>query len=181
MTEPDITIPKNQSQETEEIWKPIPGYEGYYSVSNLGRVRRDIRRGRRVNHVLRFSYAGKYQAVDLWVNRKVRHFTVHSLVAAAFIGERPSSMVINHKDGKKENNHSTNLEYCTREENTAHAVSTGLTAKGERNPKAKLTRKDIVNIRDEYNTGGSSYRILANKYHVARATIYKIVKHINWD
>lgn len=43
--------------------------------------------------------------------------TVHSLVAQAFLGDRPKGMVIDHIDGNRFNNHYTNLRYCTQKEN----------------------------------------------------------------
>lgn len=53
-------------------------------------------------------------------------FFIHTLVAKYSIGERPPGLVINHKDGNKLNNHPSNLEYITTQQNTKHAVRLGL-------------------------------------------------------
>lgn len=55
-----------------------------------------------------------------------KYRTVHSLVCEAVYGPRPEGYEINHKDGIKTNNHPSNLEYCTGEENRTHAVALGL-------------------------------------------------------
>lgn len=55
-----------------------------------------------------------------------KHKTIHSLVAAAFLGPRPDGCDVNHIDGDKTNNAASNLEYVTRKENMQHAMATGL-------------------------------------------------------
>lgn len=68
-----------------------------------------------------------YPLVNLYIGKgkKTLH-TVHSLVAEAFIGSRPTNHEINHKDGCKTNNHVSNLEYIIPSENVRHAFKTGL-------------------------------------------------------
>ena len=92
-----------------EEWRPVVGYEGLYEVSNLGRVRR-------VAYVLA-TYVGKrgsatnYCRVRIFNERGGKQRSVHSLVAAAFIGPRPSPLhEVNHKDGNPTNNTLENLE-----------------------------------------------------------------------
>jgi hypothetical protein len=112
-----------------EVWKPIPGYEETYAASSLGRIKRiSSCNNRRGPHILSSCLSGPspYPRVVLAVNRKMKTFTVHSLVAAAFLGPRPARMVINHKDGDQQNPSAENLEYCTQKQNVRHAISTGL-------------------------------------------------------
>ena len=73
---------------------------------------------------------------------------VHRLVAECFV-DRGSGTEVNHKDGNKENNHYSNLEWCSRGENISHAYSNGLRKRpsGERNPRAKSTNKEIGNMK----------------------------------
>ena len=52
--------------------------------------------------------------------------TVHSLVAATFLGPRPKGMTINHKDGDKRNNRLDNLEYASHRSQQLHAHANGL-------------------------------------------------------
>lgn len=114
-------------QEVKEEWKPIVGWEDDYEVSNLGRVRRKpvpIKPSKRSNR----QETRPYYQISLANAKKGRKHTymVHRLVAEAFLGERPQSYHINHKDGDKANNAVENLEYVSPRENIMHAVEMGL-------------------------------------------------------
>ena len=86
-----------------------------------------------------------------------KYFFVHRLVALAFIGELPSGLQVNHKDGDKFNNHYTNIEYVTASENTRHADALGLRnpPRGSLHYAAKLTESDVQAIRRYYRLGMS--------------------------
>jgi hypothetical protein len=105
----------------QEIWKPVPSYEGRYEVSNLGRVRSYVRNSAGV-----FLKPGRsthgYLTVSL--GRKNSR-TLHSLVAETFIGTRPAGQEVLHKDGSRTNNCVENLRYGTRSENIRDAVKQG--------------------------------------------------------
>jgi len=105
----------------EEIWKPIPGYEGLYSISNLGRVKSYYKGGR----LLCLHNHDGYICVRLYKkNRRRPTFQVHRLVLAAFIGT--SELKCNHKNAIKSDNRLENLEYVTQKENIIHAAKLGL-------------------------------------------------------
>lgn len=103
---------------SEEIWRPVIGYEGWYEVSNKGQVRR-------VTKPLRASCGGNagYSSVTLSVHGVVKRVAVHRLVAAAFLGPCPPGHQVNHKDTNRRNPHLENLEYNTPSENILHAYS----------------------------------------------------------
>ncbi len=105
-----------------EIWKPAFGFEEYYEVSSLGRVRRIKRsRGTRIGKVLRPNPAGLYNAVSLSVKQKIKTIDTHVLVCIAFHGPKPSPKhEVNHKDGDKKNDCFQNLEWATRSEQEKH-------------------------------------------------------------
>jgi hypothetical protein len=104
------------AQTPSAVWKPIPGYEGLYSVSDRGEVRND-RSGRILQHNVRTQY---YPNVMLCKGGQTKRLKVHRLVALAFIGPNPKGLEINHKDGDRLNPHADNLEYVTRSQNARH-------------------------------------------------------------
>lgn len=109
----------------EKIWKDIPGYEDSYQVSNLGRVRskdRVIKRNGAYDLPLKGKILGQYQykcnsnlsrlRVNLCKNGKNRVFSVHRLVAIAFVPNPNNLPQVNHKDENPLNNCADNLEWC---------------------------------------------------------------------
>lgn len=109
-----------------EIWKDIPGYEGRYQVSNEGNVKslNYLTHGTEKNMKLSCHHNG-YLVVSLGKHPS-KSYSVHRLVASAFIPPIKGKNIVNHKDGNKKNNHVENLEWVTYKENTEHAISTGL-------------------------------------------------------
>ena len=116
----------------EEIWKSIDGFSNY-QVSSTGRVRRLERtfinkRGRKMylkEIILKpeLTHNG-YQRVGLYLNGKLYHKRVASLVAEAFHGKKPLGKEIDHRDGNKHNNTPENLRYVTHRENINNPVTT---------------------------------------------------------
>lgn len=120
-----------------EIWKDILGYEETYEVSNLGGIRSKSRvvpcKGgtRTVNGKVRKTFLNKkgYCITTLSQHNKLMTFTVHQLVAQAFIPGFIKGMEVNHKDGNPANASATNLEISNPSHNQLHAVRTGLSPK----------------------------------------------------
>lgn len=115
---------------TPEEWRDIPGYEGYYKVSNLGQVMSRWRGVGRWSLLKIKTKPNGYKFVCFSQKYKAKYYHVHRLVMLAFVGE--SGLHVNHKDGNKENNRLENLEYVTRTENQQHAARLGLLATKER-------------------------------------------------
>jgi hypothetical protein len=93
--------------------------------------------------------AGEYLAVRLMKNNRAKTYRLHRLVAQHFLDNPDGLPKVNHKNGDKWDNRSTNLEWCTESGNRIHAYATGLQSqKGERNGNAKFTSEDIQKIRD---------------------------------
>jgi hypothetical protein len=101
----------------QEVWKDVEGYEGYYQVSNLGRVKSLIL----FKKILK-PYPDKdgYFQVVLYRNKTRRLKRVHRLVAQAFIPNENNLPIINHKDEDKANPRMDNLEWCTVRYNSSY-------------------------------------------------------------
>lgn len=109
-----------------EVWKPIPGYEGYYSVSDQGRVYTHHR-----DKIMAPAAAAQkgYPMVRLCREGRQKKFYVHALVALAFIGPRPKGLQVMHLDDVPANNCAGNLRYGTQRENLAMSDKVGRNSK----------------------------------------------------
>jgi hypothetical protein len=106
----------------KEIWKHVPGYEGHYQVSNLGRVK-SFKRGK--DKILKQSLLPNgYLQVGL-CKSKVKSYYVHSLVAMVFLkhSSKGNSIVVDHIDGDKANNNLDNLQLLTNGKNISKSTS----------------------------------------------------------
>lgn len=110
----------------EEIWKPVVGYEGFYEVSNIGRVRslarivecNDGRKRKIKDRILKgSSYSGGYSGVTLHKDGCTKTANIHRIVAEAFVPNPLEKEEVNHKDENPSNNHASNLEWVTHKEN----------------------------------------------------------------
>lgn len=105
------------SELKDEEWKPVPGYEGYYSVSNQGRVYSE-----RSGIVLKPKHSKGYLRVGLSVDGFVRNTPIHRLVALAFIPNPDNKPTVNHINENKEDNRVENLEWATTREQNIHGT-----------------------------------------------------------
>lgn len=142
----------------EEIWKPIPLLHGKYEASNKGNIRSLPRQvnmyqngiiGKKTinGKVLKPQNNGngyKYVAVSFESKRK--NYYVHRLVADAFLENSESLPQVNHKDGNKENNAVTNLEWCSVKENLIHAFATGLKSNENTKSSIRVLDKETGNV-----------------------------------
>ena len=106
----------------EEVWKPAADYEGYYEVSNLGRVKSLPRRGTtKQERILKPALKRNgYMDICLQKNGKRKYLHVHQVIAKTFIPNPDNKSQVNHIDGDKQNNCVSNLEWNTPSENISH-------------------------------------------------------------
>lgn len=169
-----------------EEWLPVVGMEGCYSVSNLGRVRSEKRVVMRSNGLRqtiparmlktppnRRGYPECYPQRD--GGGRVR--LVHQLVMEAFVGPRPSGLMVCHNDGNPANPRLENLRYDTMAGNSADTIAHGRTTRGERSRNAKLTAEQVRQIRDDTR----SQVQIASDYGVTASNISRIKTRDVWN
>jgi HNH endonuclease/NUMOD4 motif len=174
-----------------ESWRAVLGWEGWYEVSDRGRVRslpRESRAGKGVAF-----YRGKMlKAATAKSGYRVVTFTapggrredkyVHRLVAEAFIGPCPKGKEVCHNDGSRHKNQIANLRYGTRSDNARDRIAhgrgpTGEHARGEKNAKAVLTEKDVKYIRAHPE---KTLAALGEKFGVHLGTIHCVRAQKTW-
>lgn len=121
----------------EEIWKDIDGYEGYYQISNIGRVKSlsrpvfkkdgSFHRFKKENIKVPKNTKDGYLSITLSVNGNDRTFLIHRLVAEAFITkpETDEILEVNHIDMNRKNNMVGNLEWATHQDNIKYSSDKG--------------------------------------------------------
>lgn len=161
----------------EEKWlviKEVPDYE----VSSAGRVR-SLKRGS-VRILKTFNNLQGYPMVSLCVKGKPNTRTVHRLVAAAHVPNDFGLLEVNHIDGDKSNNHSSNLEWCSRGYNISHSYKLGLRdSSGERQHRSILKEADVSNIK-KLRKEGFKLREIADRYGVHLTTINAVLTGRSW-
>ena len=168
----------------QEEWKDIGGYEGFYQVSNLGRIRsvdRTIECGGKYSRTLKGQLIAQkkagagYPAVGLRRDGHQRTAYVHRLVLGAFCGESEQEQECNHRDGNKTNNHIENLEWVTRSENSYHAHNTGL------QPGRTILSPEIAKmIRNIYALGQYTQTEIGLMFGVCGTNVGYIVRGVYW-
>lgn len=169
----------------EERWKEIEGFYGYYLISDFGRIKSiggwcgSAKRKEKI----RSTSLTKDGYIKVRLNKKDKDKTVrvHRLVAEAFIPNLENKDTVNHKDGNKQNNHFSNLEWSDRSEQMYHAYDLQLKKPqiGIENKNSKLTSDDIKEIRKLYVRQSKEYGTvaLAKKYGVTDSVIGLIIRN----
>lgn len=162
-------------------WRSVDGWPSY-EVSNDGRVRSRVKRGRWPAKELRPGRASAgYFTVTLCDHGRKKSHCVHALVAAAFLGHRPSDRhEVAHNDGNRANNSAWNLRWATHAENIGDTKRHGTFWIGERHGNSRLTAEAVRQIRARAKNG-ELHKTLAEEHGVVRQTITKIVNGRAWE
>lgn len=175
-------------KQPDEEWRDIPGYEGYYQVSNLGRVRsldRVVTRSgfdKRLKGKILLGRVVDYGRIIVSLSKGgvVRRRKVHSLVMEAFVGPYPDGLEIRHLDGDPSNNCIDNLRYGTSKENARDKLRHGTYIHGERHPLSRLKDEDILEIRRMYVSGEATQAEIGERYGIWQTHVGHIVHGESW-
>jgi hypothetical protein len=182
----------------EEIWKDIPGYEGYYQVSNFGNVKSLDRLIREKGSIKIRSLKGRmlspganpkgYLHVVLSREGKLLICRIHKMVATLFIPNPLNLPELNHQDENKRNNRYDNLEWCAHLYNIQYG--TGIKRKtitqtgvpnqlnqGEGCGTSKLKEAQVISIYQD----SRKYKEIAETYNISFATISSIKHKTRWN
>lgn len=184
-----ITLPKRKTNNphkvnynTEslpgEIWKDLVGYEGYYEISNLGRVKHlpFVSNNKRDTYCNKtFIVATKLSRgyrqlllIDKYGNKQLKY--LHRLVAITFIPNPNAYMFVNHKDEDKENNNVYNLEWCSAAYNNTY---------NNRHIKAGIKERKYIKLikveKDEEIIVDTIKLSDIKKYHISYQCLYKYI------
>lgn len=176
----DVNASNLEWVEDVEVWKDIDFWgipKGSYQISNRGKVKSLI------NNMLLVAGKDKgYPRVQLGIYGMRKHFSVHRLVAKAFVpGESNERNCVNHINGNKSDPHYVNLEWVSNNENKEHASKTGLIPKGDGSAVAKISEKDAMAICETLNKFGGNIMKTFNelKDYIPNLT-YPIVSMIKY-
>ena len=170
-----------------ELWKSIPGFEGRYSVSTLGRVKSEPRfRGGRSGSAVPVSARilscattkDGYLSVRLCtgVVKQHRYTRVHVLVLEAHVGPRPIGYDACHNNGNPFDNRLSNLRWDTKTANASDRLLHGTDCRGEKNGSAKLTDDDARSILNDKRPCSH----IAKTYGVSRSAISMLKRQLTW-
>jgi hypothetical protein len=176
-----------------ELWKAIPGYEGFYEVSSLGRVKS---LARKCNHPFRKNLkekilknrmsSGGHVAVVLCDDKHRVYGPVHRLVLQAFVGPCPPNMECCHNNGIPDDNRVENLRWDTRRSNHLDRMKHGVWVQnkvipclGEAARHSKLKNEDVRRIR-EAALFGARKSDLSRAYEIKQSHIIDIIKRRAW-
>ena len=170
-----------------EEWRDIKGYEGLYQVSNVGRVKSlkktityvNGRKNDMKEKILSIcSDKDGYGTLGLTKNKKRYNKKVHRLVAEAFVYNKDKKPDVNHINGVKRDNNFNNLSWCTKSENTKHAIKNGLwhppIKKGVDSGRSTLTVEDVKNIRKSI---GKTLKSLSIEFKTSSSVVHRIIKN----
>ncbi|AHG63176.1 NUMOD4 motif-containing HNH endonuclease [Advenella mimigardefordensis] len=177
------------ADESKEVWEDIPGYEGIYQVSNMGKV---LSLGRyayaeykgtpyrqfRPARLMKTHSGNGYLYVSLEKGGVKVRKGVHQLVLMAFVGLCPEGMEVCHNDGVRANNNLTNLRYGSRQDNADDRIKHGNSRPGSECHLSKLTENDVRKILSCENWDQA--RALAKVLRVTRDNVRAIWLRQTW-
>ena len=127
-------FPIIEFDESKEIWKDIPEFEGLYQASSMGRIA-SVRYGFKPMSLLRTTTG--YLSIALRVNNSIKRGLVHTFIAKTFLYKCENCTQVDHINGIKSDNRVENLQWITRSDNMKHNYSRGITSVDKLKSKGK--------------------------------------------
>ena len=170
----------------DEIWKPIPGYEGLYEASTLGHIR-SLNRigvdGRKIHGRIlseKPNSAG-YSMCVLCKDSIYKPACTHRIIAITFLNTPTGDFTVHHKNRIRTDNRVENLEIYTFSDHARHhLLEKPIDNRGTRNGQCKLTPDIVLAIREEYAAGGTLQREIALRYGISKCHVSDIVNKKRW-
>ena len=163
-----------------EVYVDISGYEGYYQVSNYGKVS-----NKNTGKILKPYLTRGYLRVSLYNDSGRKCKLVHRLVAEAFLPNPDNKSDVNHINGCKTDASVCNLEWVSASENMFHAHCNGLRPKlntqGEKNGFSKLTEAQVIEIKQLLAEGNLKQKTIGSQFNVSRETVSSIKSGRRWQ
>jgi hypothetical protein len=156
---------------------PICEFDGYFATSDgqiIGRHGRPL-----AFYLDKDGYRRVTLAAGKGAGAQRLHRGIHQLVCAAFNGPCPEGLLARHLDGSRDNNIPDNLKWGTLVENSADRIAHGTVPRGEKHHLAKLTDRNVLNIR-RLIAQGFPERKVAKVFGVSQGTIHMIKVGRTW-
>jgi hypothetical protein len=156
-------------------WIQHPVYKDYY-FSRYG-FAASLKNGK--FRILKGTTCGQYGYKAICVVGKKKIY-IHRTVCELFNGLSLPGQECRHLDGNNQNNDASNLQWGTASENARDKILHGTNGAGEKNSMAKLTRKQVEEMRRMKSTHLLTYKEIANKFDVSRITAWRAINKETW-
>lgn len=166
----------------QERWKKIPSFPRY-EISTHGRMRSIRYKGKSLPRAVT-PIVGKdgYYKISIYDPLGVRKTCRRArLILETFVGPCPLGKQAAHLNGNRVDDRLDNLAWVTSKENHSHKKIHGTTSQGINNPKARLSERDVLNIRKWYAQGKYDGVELSRMFNIKHTAIYSIIHRKNWS